>query len=504
MLTAISRSLVWRLVIPIALVICAAVSLHLVLLSSRKDLFDRKLEESARIGRIVQAMMLYDMKRNSLHDFQTYLNMLPFGPDISTIRLYDDAGILKFSVGDSAIGMKVDQNTDTACSGCHLGGSKSVQRENVRRGVGGEYFFQTDFPLENKKPCQRCHQSSGKYLGNLLTELTFTDAEMRILKGRKNMIFTGSLMMFLAVAIIWWLLDNQVIKPIRALMAVIERSKAGDLSGRVPTVRKDEIGYLTNSFNEMMEIISGLRNNLESEVESRTRELESSRIQLLRQENLASLGRLAAGVAHELGNPLTGISSIVQLVKHRKKKDPFVVEQLELVQGEIERLSRLSRQMVDLARPDIPTPSTFDIRATVVKAYQIARLDRKLKKRHIELPQAGAPLLVQANEDAVVQIVINLLFNAADFTPENGKIRVSLREGSDNTVELRVQDNGPGIPEEFQHHIFDPFFSRKQAGTGLGLSVSYNLARSFKGNLILEASDSQGTTFCVKIPSSGE
>ncbi|MBU1881193.1 HAMP domain-containing protein, partial [bacterium] len=302
--------------------------------------------------------------------------------------------------------------------------------------------------------------------------------------------------------IIWTLIQYQVVKPIRDLVQVIEKSKQGELSNRLKPRRNDEVGFLVLSFNEMMDSLVELRDNLEDQVKTRTEELESSRIQLSLRENLAALGRLAAGVAHELGNPLTGISSIVQLVKKRKKDDAFVVEQLDLVQTEIQRLARLARQMVDLARPESDSQSIFDVNVSIQKAFQIARLDRKLKERVITLQPKDKFILVQANEDAIIQIVMNLLFNAADVTQDKGNISIDLQRTANDTVELRVVDDGSGIPDELQKKIFDPFFTAKQQGegVGLGLSVSHSLARSFQGDLRLESSTPSGSIFLLQIP----
>lgn len=499
----IRRSIALRLVIPVGLVVIIAVTLHILLLSSHKQVFDSKLRESERVGSIIKAVMLYDMERNHLHDFQTYINMLPLGEDLSAIRIYNHQGTLKYAVGDINTGQYFDRSINPICVGCHGVQRKAAPiKQNVRKEESGRFVFQAAFPLENQVECQSCHSTNQRYLGNLLTELTFSPLELRLLDRRRNMIYFGSLVMVIALFIIWALIQYQVVRPLKNLVQVIERSKQGELSVRIPSKRRDELGFLIHSYNEMMDTLQEFQNNLEEQVKIRTKELESSRVQLLLRENLASLGRLAAGVAHELGNPLTGISSIVQLVKRRKKDDAFVVEQLNLVQDEIDRLARLSRQMVDLARPENTSTAAFNIKSSLKKAYQIARLDRKLKKRIIKLPSNDDPIIVRANEDAVIQIIMNLLFNAADFTAENGLITFDLKVNEEGMVELRVTDDGVGIPKEHQPRIFDPFFTGKKMGdgTGLGLSVSHSLARSFQGELILESSNADGTVFLLKVP----
>ena len=502
----ISSSLAWRLTLSTGIVIIIAVSLHIILLSSQRELFNHKFMDSERIGKIVETMILYDMRNAQIHNFQSFLSMLSLGEDLSTVRVYDNEGILHYAVGDSLIGRKVDRTTNPICSDCHVAANiPPLKKMNLRRSPAGQFVFQVDLPLNNTEECRVCHQSSQAILGNILTESTLSVVELRQVNHRKTMIFAGSIVLISAIAFTGLFFQRQVVRPLKSLVRVIEKSKQGKLTERLKLKRRDEIGYLVSAYNDMMDTLTRLQDNLEVEVEIRTKELESSRIQLLFRENLASLGRLAAGIAHEMGNPLTGISSIVQLLKRRNKNEPFLVEQLDLIHEEINRLARLSRQLVDLARPEDTKRSVFNVKLSIGKAYQIARLDRRLKNRVIKLPDNDEPIMVEANEDAIIQIIMNLLFNAADATAENGVITIEVKGDADNMVEVRVIDQGRGIPEEQRHRIFDPFFSSKAigAGTGLGLSISYSLARSFSGNLLLESSNAKGSTFLLTIPPKG-
>ena len=500
----IRQSLVWRLAVSIVVVVASAVTLHIFILSSQEELFAYKLADCERVGGVMKSLMIYDMVVNNMHDFQSYLCMIPIGEDIYTLKLYDEQSTLKYAIGDSALNIRIDRLTNPSCSGCHMPDlEKPLKQSNIRFTSDGTELFQVDFPLINGRECVSCHSKTTKFLGNLLIEMKFTRVEKKMMSRRKRMIFAGASVMVISILIMGFLLQNQVVKPLRRLMRVIEKSKRGEFTEKFELKRTDEIGYLVKAFNEMMENLTGLQNNLEAQVKSRTEELESSRTQLLFREHLASLGRLAAGIAHELGNPLTGISSIVQLVKRRKKDDEFVVEQLNLIHEEINRLSRLSRQLVDLARPEDAGITIFNINMTLQKAYQIARLDRRLKKHKVTISDSEKTILVRGNEDAAIQIIMNLLFNGSDAMEEPGEIYIDVSSGNDGSIEIRVRDSGKGIPEEIQKKIFDPFFSSKglAGGTGLGLSVSHSLARSFSGSLTLEKSDSQGTIFLLKIPS---
>jgi len=219
---------------------------------------------------------------------------------------------------------------------------------------------------------------------------------------------------------------------------------------------------------------------------------------LILQENLVSLGRIASGVAHEFGNPLTTISSIAELLARRRKDDEFVRQHAESIGGHVRRLSRLSRLLVDLAFPGRPEITTFDLGSVLADTVRMARLDSRVRDVEIEIELPPAGIRVRADRGAVHLIVLNLLFNAADAMGEGGRVTISVDDG-DLGTEVRVTDIGPGIPQKIRSQVFSPFFTTKEPGrgTGLGLSISCRLARATGGELYLEKSDEDGTCFLL-------
>jgi signal transduction histidine kinase len=218
------------------------------------------------------------------------------------------------------------------------------------------------------------------------------------------------------------------------------------------------------------------------------------------QENLASLGRLASGVAHEFGNPLTTISSIAQLMARRCRDDEFVRKHSESIIEHVNRLSRLSRLMVDLAFPGRPEISTFDLGDALADTIRMARLDQRVGEVDIDLDLPPEGLRIRSDRGAVHLILLNLLLNAADALEGSGRVTVSARVG-DLGTEIRVADDGPGIPRPIQGQVFSPFFSTKEPGrgTGLGLSISCRLARAAGGELNIESSGEEGTCFLLAL-----
>ncbi|MEN8150351.1 MAG: HAMP domain-containing sensor histidine kinase [Planctomycetota bacterium] len=220
--------------------------------------------------------------------------------------------------------------------------------------------------------------------------------------------------------------------------------------------------------------------------------------EMILKENLTLLGRLASGVAHEFGNPLTTISSTAQLLRRRRAEDEFVTEKVRVIEAHVQRLSRLSRQLVDMAFPRRPEVTVFDPHPAIRDTLQVARLDRRLRNMEIDVATAEPDLRVRSDEGALHMILANLLFNAADAMGGEGTITVTTGR-SELGAEIRVVDRGPGIPEEIRSRIFAPFFTTKEAGegTGIGLPVSCRLARAVGGELNLERSDAGGSTFLL-------
>ncbi len=229
-----------------------------------------------------------------------------------------------------------------------------------------------------------------------------------------------------------------------------------------------------------------------------TRKEDAALGELILKENLTSLGRLASGLAHEFGNPLTTISSVAQLLRRRRRDDDFVREQAEVIEAHVKRLSRLNRQLVDLAFPRRPKMEVFDVHEALEDTVRLAWLDRRLRDVEIERDLAGGPLRVRADAGAFHLILLNLLFNAADAMEGKGKVTLETRIG-DLGAEIRVRDTGPGVPEEIRSRIFAPFFTTKEpgAGTGIGLTVSCRLARAIGGELNLERSGERGSSFLL-------
>ena len=220
-----------------------------------------------------------------------------------------------------------------------------------------------------------------------------------------------------------------------------------------------------------------------------------------RSEQLAVLGQLAAGIAHEVGNPLTSIASLVQLLQ-RSHNEQDLKEKLDLIMSQTKRITQIIRDLVDFSRPSESEEEITDINAQIEKAVRIVRIDDKSKDIDFNLDlgsDIGHPFLIP---DQFFQVILNLLLNAVDASIEHGNT-ISIRSYKRNgDVQINITDNGVGIPPDKINRIFEPFYTTKEVGkgTGLGLWVSSGIINSFGGNIEVESEVNKETTFTIRIP----
>lgn len=271
-----------------------------------------------------------------------------------------------------------------------------------------------------------------------------------------------------------------------AAVRVTEGKYGTEVEGRLSN---DEIGLLAQSFNEMSR-------KMADDIE----QLRLLNDQLIRTEKLAAMGTLSAGVAHEVNNPLASISSMIQIMR-RDSTDASVIENLTLIEGQIQRISQVTKDMMEFARIRPATKSAVDVNQVIEKSLRLASFDKSFQRLKIERSLASDLPLVIADADQLTQVFLNLLLNARDAMPDGGT--VTLRTEVDGAaVVAEVSDTGGGITADDMKQIFDPFFTTKPAGsgTGLGLAVCYGIISAHGGRIEAVSERNIGTTFRIVVP----
>lgn len=265
----------------------------------------------------------------------------------------------------------------------------------------------------------------------------------------------------------------------------------------------DEVGLLAASFNEMSR-------KMASDIEH----LRTMGEQLIRTEKLAAAGTLAAGVAHEVNNPLASISSLIQILQTRAAasttsdadaQSAETREMLRLISTQIARITRVLRDMMDFARTRPPARAPLDVRHALEAGIRLASFDKDFKRLTLTTRYDESAPLVSADTDQLQQVFLNLLLNARDAMPEGGDIRISTSyQPGAHELLIEIADNGAGVAPEHRAHIFDPFFTTKPAGTGtgLGLAVCYGIITAHGGRIEVapNRNGNRGTTVCIALP----
>ncbi len=240
------------------------------------------------------------------------------------------------------------------------------------------------------------------------------------------------------------------------------------------------------------------RDELERRVEERTGALRASQAREVQQEKMAAFGLLAAGIAHEVGNPLAALSSLVQILQ-RRGPDPYTSEKLDLAARQLQRIERTIRELVDFSRPASTSVTRVRVGEVVEEALGIAKYYHRTRGRRITRSISPESLTVPAIRDYFTQVLLNLVLNAIDATDDLGRIHLdaSIREGG---LVLTVEDDGRGIPMADQERVFEPFFTSKPRGTGLGLFLCRQMLEEFGGSLSLRSEPNEGSTFTIRLP----
>ena len=316
-----------------------------------------------------------------------------------------------------------------------------------------------------------------------------------------------------AVIALGYILAQHIALPILRLRKMTAAVASGDLEQESGVDRSDEIGDLAKAFDTMT---LSLRDRTEesarlyAEAIERNKDLadanarlQSTQAQLIQSEKLASVGQLTAGIVHDVKNPLAVIKGLAEELAEEVDSDGFAREGLETIRDSASKANTIVSDLLKFARQSTPDMQRRDLRETI---RSVIRLTEYLARKGnvevtIEMPETA--VLVTYDAQQIEQVLINMTTNAVQAMPEGGTLEFALKE-FEESVEINITDSGSGIPEENMDRIFDPFFTTKPEGegTGLGLSVSYGIVARHGGQIDVESSMGEGTTFTITLPSS--
>lgn len=430
------------------------------------------------------------------------INQLVFGGEQAAGH---NIGTVSIFMGDVRVATNVMSAPNQRAVGTRI--SAEVARAVLTEGnhYFGRAYVVTDWHLTAYEPI---HGYAGKIVGILYVGIP----EKPFLAVRTGMMLSFLLVAAAGVAVVialTYLITRNMIHPLEAMVKASNRIAAGDFDAEVNVSSRDEIGILAGSFNKMLASIKQMKleleawaRTLEEKVKTRTEELITVQSQMAQSEKLASLGRLAAGVAHEINTPLGGILTFSMLALEDCDEDNPLRQNLEIIVKQTMRSREIVKGLLDFARQTSTSATITEINSIVEKTLSL--LENQAIFHNIRIVKRFDPSQPEAFIDAgqLQQVVVNIVLNAVDAMEENGVLTVETKTvPATQEVLIRISDTGKGIPQEIMPFIFEPFFTTKKVGkgTGLGLAIVHGIVTRAGGKVEV-ASSPQGATFTVRLP----
>ena len=452
---------------------------------------------------------------------------------ITSIKVFDCRGKIAFSSdkkdvgstmpGDSAtcIICHLEVNTETNSASLRFSKSSFTTPQWVVLSSGEGRIIRSVMPIFNEPSCYTAachyHEESKDKIGILETDYSLTVLDSKTKQQNIAIASFGIIFTALTSVILCIILWKIVIAPLLTMTEGMEIASKGDLDHRVVIDTRDELGMLAKTFNSMTKELKTSRERLENwakeleeEVAKKTEEIRRGQEQYVHTEKLASLGRMAAGVAHELNSPLTGIVTFAHLLMDRMPKDNKMDrEDLEVIIEQAERCSKIIKGLLGFSRAMPAEKNEININETLHHAIGMIQNQAKFHNVVFEAETDDSIPIVGGESSQIEQVFLNLFINAADAMNNKGKIHIktSVTEVDGKPyVETVVSDTGPGIPEEHLSRLFEPFFTTKPVGkgTGLGLAVSHGIVRKHGGHIIIKSRPGEGASFFVRLPVPGQ
>ncbi len=491
----------------------------------RQHLEQNTLAAAERISDVIKQGTTDYMLRNDREGLYRSIKTMASEPGIEKIRIFDQEGRITYTTISPEQNHAVDKTAE-ACYGCHaqsqpLARLNRPDRFRIYRNGGGDRVLGVITPIENQPACSNAachaHPAEQQILGVLDTNLSLAKADVQLAESSRRMkVYTAGALLLIAV-LSWFFVWQIVGRPVQALRRGTEHLAAGDLGYQIAAGSNDEIGELARSFNDMSSQLKKEHNEnvawthtLEERVDQKTRELKRAHEHALHTEKMASIGKMAAVLAHEINNPLSGILTYAKLLRkwvnhddggQSRKQD--ICDSLELIASESRRCGDLVKNLLTFSRTTPMNLQPTNLNQVVDQSLRLIQHQLDLGGIQVQ-PQldAGLPPVV-CDGAQIEQVLLALMVNAIDAMPGGGNLWLTTQaDEANNTVRVIVRDDGTGIPADILPRMFEPFLTTKETGrgVGLGLAISRSILERHNGSIEVQSEAGRGTTFTITLP----
>lgn len=525
-----SKTLKFKIVLYLAIALSLAMLVFTVLVvrHQREALLAEAVSHVAQISDVIKRSTRFAMLANLPAYVDSIIQDVGSQGSIEKVRVLSKDGTIIHSTYFPEIGQKVDRKAE-ACVLCHRSDAAleqvpQSQRSRIFATAEGRRMLGSMDVIRNEPSCYTAnchvHSKTQSVLGVLDIVYSLDDIDRSMQTNAISMAAYSIGFIIIACLFVGLFVHRMVYVPLRDLETGAKQLSSGNLDQMIPVRSEDEFGRLASSFNAMTVALQKSQlelrewgHTLEQKVEKRTQELRIAEAESARTEKLASVGLLAAGIAHELNNPLTGVLTFTTLLRKKMPDGSMDAEDLDLVIRETKRCAAIIRRLLDFAREKTPEKKFTDLNQVIEDTVRI--IERPASFRDVDIAMELDRDLPQVwvDADLIKQVVMNILVNAQHAIEHEGSITVRTRRfpepkssepGAEPVpmAEIAIIDTGCGIPEKNLKRIFDPFFTSKEVGkgTGLGLSVSHGIIRSHGGLIEVDSTVGKGSTFRIYLP----
>jgi two-component system, NtrC family, sensor kinase len=492
-------------------------NIYMSIRTQRKELMHEAILSASRLSETIQLSSRSDMLLHAADRLHQFVDSLARQPSVQKIRVFNSSGHITYSSDDSEENSLFDKHAEP-CHGCHAASKPAErlgipERTRILTSPAGHRVLGMITPIGNEPDCYSAtchvHSSEQKVLGVLDVELSLQPIDERIRRTEVRTFYTAMASAVALVALIAFIVNRFLSRPLKALMEVSRHvaDEESDIPIRIPT--DDEFGTVAQFCTQLAQDLKRARSSLtqwgcrfEEMVCERTRNLQETQHQLIQSEKLASLGKLSAGIAHEINNPLTGILNLSQLLQDQFPPESEVHQDLKLIVRETIRCRSIVRGLLDFARQTAPQKTDVDINSSILQVLHMVTNQESFQNIQVETELDPAVPGVLADPDQLRQVFFNIVVNASEAMEGNGHLKILTRwEPGRSHITVHCIDDGPGVPEGTLNRLFDPFFTTKEMGTGLGLAISYGIVNAHRGTLEVKSKPGEGCEVIITLPS---
>lgn len=466
--------------------ILVAIILTFLFIETQKNLIQSmNINKAETLGSTFEFSIRHIMKEGKADRLSTFMQGLTLSSKINRIRVLNTQGKISHSSTPEEDGSYLDENT-----------FRKLKNYFSEPDPSGSFIITHKFSLQafhiikNTEDCLKCHSKQNDVNGILEVDFDYSDAVFLLRKSQAQ----GVIIALVALAILSFIvlrLFNKIInRPLFQLKKAMTRMQEGDLSIHLPIRTKDEIGSLAESFNILAQKLERANRKIENLFNT----------QMEKAEHLASLGEIAAGLAHEIKNPIAGIKGALEII-HKKTEDSDSNKEIfKEILVQIDKIHQIIQDLMRYARPKEIDIKLVSIEDCVESALKLAQMQVKNKNIQFHVSSKEKNIQVRLDVEKIKEVLLNLMLNSIGAIVNTGNITIAFGTESEKNLKITVTDDGSGINKDQLSQIFQPFFTTKSEGTGLGLSICKKIIAAHSGTLEVESEEGEGTTFRILLP----